>query len=468
MSFEYISRNRPLLRHRDNLGSNLQALTDGLLVILLCYVTPIAITGVFTVYSLFMTLALLVTMGVVYDRYGVYHFNRGLVEKAIVLMKAWATSYGFVFLLAFLTGYASSVPRSVVITIFGVGYVTQLLVHFLFRLFYRGVLKYNATNRSLIIGTGKLSDYIFDRIEKNPWINESVIGVVRTLDQEPDTDSEVPLLGTIQDVDRIVRDRGVNTVYLVIPLENSPIVERLYFDLLDRNVNIHWVPNIFALHLINHSVKELAGIPILTLSESPLIGTAALLKNIEDKVLASLALLLVGPVMLITAILVKLESAGPVFFRQERTGWDGKTFRIWKFRSMRVHEPAEGVIKQATRDDPRVTRVGRFIRRTSIDELPQLFNVLSGEMSLVGPRPHAIEHNEEYSRQITAYLARHRTKPGLTGLAQVRGYRGETSDLSLMIKRIESDIEYINNWTITLDLSIMIRTAFTLFRRNVY
>jgi putative colanic acid biosynthesis UDP-glucose lipid carrier transferase len=172
--------------------------------------------------------------------------------------------------------------------------------------------------------------------------------------------------------------------------------------------------------------------------------------------------------MLLTAILIKLESPGSVFFRQERTGWDGKNFKIWKFRSMKMNHELNGVIKQATRDDPRMTRIGRFIRRTSIDELPQLFNVLAGQMSLVGPRPHALQHNQEYSNQIVAYLARHRIKPGITGLAQIRGYRGETKELEQMQNRVKYDLEYINNWSLWLDLTILVRTLFALKSENAY
>jgi putative colanic acid biosynthesis UDP-glucose lipid carrier transferase len=172
--------------------------------------------------------------------------------------------------------------------------------------------------------------------------------------------------------------------------------------------------------------------------------------------------------MVLAALAIKWESPGPVFFRQERTGWDGKTFKIWKFRSMRLHQQDEGKIKQATQNDSRITRVGGFIRRTSIDELPQLFNVLAGQMSLVGPRPHAIQHNEEYSSQIVAYLARHRIKPGMTGLAQIRGYRGETKELADMEKRVQYDLEYINNWSLWLDFSILVRTLFSLKSDKAY
>jgi putative colanic acid biosynthesis UDP-glucose lipid carrier transferase len=287
-------------------------------------------------------------------------------------------------------------------------------------------------------------------------------------DPEAAMDSKLKLIGTIDDVIDIVDRYRVRQVYLAIPLDATPRLESIYFRLLDRNVDVHWAPNIFGMTLINHSLRDLAGLPVLTLSETPLTGINRLQKDIEDKLLSILFLLFWSPVMIATAIAIKLDSPGPVFFRQPRTGWDGREFRIWKFRSMVVHDVHDGVVKQAERGDARITRVGAFIRKTSIDELPQLFNVLIGDMSLVGPRPHAVEHNDDYSQKITGYLARHRIKPGMTGLAQVRGYRGETKDVDLMAKRVEYDIEYINNWSVGLDLTIIAETALVVFRQEAY
>jgi putative colanic acid biosynthesis UDP-glucose lipid carrier transferase len=179
-------------------------------------------------------------------------------------------------------------------------------------------------------------------------------------------------------------------------------------------------------------------------------------------------LLAILPLLLVIALAIRLDSPGPVFFRQPRMGWNGKTFRIWKFRSMFVHRTESNTVQQATKNDPRITRVGAFLRKTSLDELPQLFNVLTGEMSLVGPRPHAVQHDMEYSQRIEQYFARHNIKPGITGLAQVRGHRGETRDLDQMIQRVESDIEYINNWSLWLDLLILVRTTMAFSGKNAY
>jgi putative colanic acid biosynthesis UDP-glucose lipid carrier transferase len=257
-------------------------------------------------------------------------------------------------------------------------------------------------------------------------------------------------------------------IYVVTPLKSTKALEDIYTNTLDKHVSIHWIPDIFSLRLVNHSVKEISGIPVITLSETPLIGMRMLQKAIEDRVLSVLILLVIWPILLTVAIAVKLDSPGPVFFRQNRAGWSGKSFKIWKFRSMYVHQEEPGKLKQAQKNDSRITRVGAFIRKTSLDELPQIFNVLSGDMSLVGPRPHAIQHDKEYSERIYDYFARHHIKPGITGLAQVRGFRGETVEINQMIQRIESDIEYINNWSVGLDITIIFRTIFAITGKNAY
>jgi putative colanic acid biosynthesis UDP-glucose lipid carrier transferase len=232
-------------------------------------------------------------------------------------------------------------------------------------------------------------------------------------------------------------------------------------------VDVVWVPDIFAMRLLNHSVRELNGLPLISLSESPLmLERHALIKATVDKCIAALALLILSPLMLIVSILVWRSSPGPIIFRQNRNGWDGEVIEVWKFRSMYLHGPDD--VRQAKKTDDRITPIGRFLRRTSIDELPQLINVLQGSMSLVGPRPHAIEHNDFYAKKIRAYKVRHRIKPGITGWAQVNGFRGETETLEKMMRRVELDVDYINKWSIWFDLKILIRTPFSLLSHKAY
>lgn len=389
-----------------------------------------------------------------------------------MLGKAWSISFAILLTLSFLTKNTEVYSRTVGILLYFLGYLLQLSGHIVFRYLQNVRILHQAPVKALIIGTGPLADHIFERVNQNPWISEEVVGTVTIHSDSPPADENekhvTPILGDLTSIQHLITEHNIQTIYIAVSLDASPRIKEIYNDLLNANLNIHWAPDIFALNLINYSVKELAGVPILTFSESPLVGTHLLIKRIVDRALAVLALVPVSPIMLATAIAIKLESPGPVFFHQKRTGWDGKEFKIWKFRSMHVHEPADSKLKQATRDDPRVTRVGRFIRKTSIDELPQLFNVLIGNMSMVGPRPHAVQHNEEYSEKISAYLARHRIKPGITGLAQVRGFRGETKELKQMEKRVKCDLEYINNWSVWLDLGILGRTFFTLFGKSAY
>jgi putative colanic acid biosynthesis UDP-glucose lipid carrier transferase len=334
----------------------------------------------------------------------------------------------------------------------------------------------------IIVGQGQLANYLEHKISSNPWLNERVVGNVSIeeegVQQRKEQKSELNKydksrsihLGKVAELSDLIDEHDINTIYIVTPLESSKVLEELYFVLLDKHVSIHWIPDIFSLRLINHSVKEIAGIPVLTLSESPLTGMSKLSKAIEDKVLSFLILILIIPLLIAVAIAVKIDSPGPVFFRQNRAGWNGKGFSIWKFRSMRTNQQVSEnePLKQAEKNDPRITKVGAFIRRTSLDELPQIFNVIKGDMSLVGPRPHAVQHDELYSKRIGDYYARHNIKPGITGLAQVRGYRGETKELDQMTKRIESDIEYINNWSVWLDISILMRTATAFTGKGAY
>ncbi len=471
-----IPSQRPLLQRRNSLSNTFQAMTDGSIIIGLVAGLAIWLNGALTMPYVLMTLTLLGAMAVVYDRMGIYRRNVMMTNKVINLGKAWAIAIAVVLAIAFSTKTSEEFSRLIFGILFVGGYLLQVLSHLAFRYVQaRSVAQQEVVN-ALVIGTGELAGYITHRINSNPWIPEQVIGQIKLSDARADEgptafageDGGIEILGGLENVRSLVAENDIRTVYIAVSLDASPAIADVYQDLLDANVDVHWAPNIFAMNLVNHSVKEFAGIPIITLSETPLMGTHVLFKSIEDKVLASIALILASPIMLVTAVAIKLESRGPVFFRQVRTGWDGKEFKIWKFRSMRAHAPKDGAVQQATKDDPRITRVGRFIRRTSIDELPQFFNVLAGQMSMVGPRPHAVQHNEEYSKRINAYLARHRIKPGITGLAQVRGYRGETAELEAMEMRVRCDMEYINNWSLWLDLTILARTAFTLFSKNAY
>jgi putative colanic acid biosynthesis UDP-glucose lipid carrier transferase len=431
--------------------------------------------GFITQSYVILLLLLLGALAVVYDHYAIYRSNVGFTVKAFKLLKAWTATFGFLVAMAFLTKQSEQYSRLLVGQLFVVGYFAQLLLHLATREMQKKFLTHpTQLENSLIIGSGELASYLHKKISNNPWLGERIVGCV-LIGADDDRGKEslegaqrLSILGDISDLDELVVKHAIRTVYFVTPLGGSEVIQDVYLRLFDKHISVNWVPDIFSLRLINHSVREIAGIPVLTLSETPLMGMRLFLKNLEDKVLAFLILVLAAPVLVAVAIAIKLDSPGPIFFRQQRMGWSGEAFRIWKFRSMVVHQPEDGIVKQAQKNDPRMTRIGAFIRRTSLDELPQLFNVLMGEMSLVGPRPHAIQHDVQYSPDVSGYFARHNIKPGITGLAQVRGYRGETRDIEQMIRRVDSDIEYINNWSLWLDFVILVRTVFAFSGKHAY
>jgi putative colanic acid biosysnthesis UDP-glucose lipid carrier transferase len=467
------SRRRSILQRRSSASNTLQAVLDGVAVMGVSWWLIVQQIGYLSSAYVIMLLMLLGALAVVYDHYAIYRTNVGFTLKAFKLFKAWTAAFAFLVGMAFLTKQSEQYSRVLVAQIYFAGFSAQLLLHVAMRAAQKKILKHSTqTENVLIIGSGRLANFLYRKISDNPWLGETVVGCVLIKDG-PATDlaageRSLPVLGKLAELDGLIEKHAIRSVYFVTPLDASEVFEDVYFGLLDKHIAVHWVPDIFSLRLINHSVREIAGIPVLTLSETPLTGMRLFLKRAEDLLLASMALMLSAPLLLLVALAIKLDSAGPVFFRQQRMGWNGEIFRIWKFRSMVVHQNTGEGVKQAEKNDPRVTRVGRFIRRTSLDELPQLFNVLAGEMSLVGPRPHAVQHDEEYSSRITDYFARRNIKPGITGLAQVRGFRGETKDLEQMIQRVESDIEYINNWSLWLDFVILLRTLSALVGKQAY
>lgn len=465
---------RSVLQRRSSISNTVQAGLDGLAVIGVFYWLIDYHIGLLTAEYSVMLLLLMGTLAIVYDQLGIYRSNANMTRKALSLLQAWTLSFALLVMLAFAAKQSEGYSRQLVGEFYVFGFLAQVVVHLATRWLRQTLLKHaHQPENVILVGSGRLANYLYQKINGNPWLGQKVIGCVLLEDMPiPQAETEAgkvpPVLGPVRDLLEFIDRHEVQTVYFVTPLDSAEVLEDLYFSLLDRHVTVHWVPDIFSLRLINHSVREIAGIPVLTLSETPLTGTRLLMKSIEDYLLGALILVLIAPFLVLIAIAVKLDSPGPVFFRQERMGWNGKPFRIWKFRSMRVHQPENGVIKQAEKNDPRVTRVGAILRKTSLDELPQIFNVLAGQMSLVGPRPHALQHDFEYAQRIADYFARHNIKPGITGLAQVRGFRGETRDIELMIQRVESDIEYINNWSVGLDLAILLRTTLALTGKSAY
>jgi Undecaprenyl-phosphate glucose phosphotransferase len=270
----------------------------------------------------------------------------------------------------------------------------------------------------------------------------------------------------LADVIEVARSERIEDIYLLIGWHDHRIIDGILDALAVLPISIHLVPDESAARFLNSPIANIGATWTAELRRAPLTRGELAAKRFFDLVLSGIALVTLLPLLLITALLIKLDSRGPVFFLQKRNGFNGHAFNIFKFRTMHVLEDGPAV-RQATRNDPRVTRLGRWLRRSSIDELPQLLNVLRGDMSLVGPRPHATSHNSEYEKLIANYAFRHHVKPGLTGWAQVKGYRGETQDIEQMERRVEHDLWYINNWSPLLDLSIILRTMMVMLRQRM-
>ena len=276
-------------------------------------------------------------------------------------------------------------------------------------------------------------------------------------------------MGTLNSIPAYLKVNHADGVYLTLPWRAEGKIQWLLKELADLTTSVHIIPDIFFFDLIlGGSVTYLGNLPAISLRDSPLRGINSVIKNLEDILIASVVLLLTSPIMAAIAVIIKLTSPGPIIFKQYRYGLNGHPIKVYKFRTMTVCEDGYA-FKQATPCDPRVTRFGAFLRKTSLDELPQFFNVLQGRMSIVGPRPHPVSLNEEFRRLVPGYMLRHKVKPGITGLAQINGWRGETETLEKMEKRIEFDLEYLRQWTLLLDLKIMAKTLLLgSWRTNAY
>ncbi|WP_425405342.1 undecaprenyl-phosphate glucose phosphotransferase [Hwanghaeella sp.] len=323
----------------------------------------------------------------------------------------------------------------------------------------------------LIVGGGRQAERLLEQLDKEKPRFNNVIGVFddRHARIGPSV-AGIPVLGNLDQMMRFVRSNRVDDIIVTLPWNADERLMSIISRLRELPANIHLGSDLVGFRFpYRPSPNHFIGIPMMQVVKTPLSGWNIVVKWLEDRILSALLILLFAPVLAVVAIAIRLESPGPVIFRQKRYGYNNEIFYIFKFRSMYHGGKVPEKTVQATKDDPRITRVGRFIRKTSLDELPQLFNVLFGDMSLVGPRPHAVDHNEEYGALITGYFARHRVKPGITGWAQINGLRGETDTLEKMEARVRYDTYYSENWSLFFDLQILARTAIVGFvSKNAY
>jgi len=342
------------------------------------------------------------------------------------------------------------------------GLVLTLVLRFSVRMGLRYMRALGFDNRTAaFVGATSTARRLGDIFRQQVWMGISVVGVFD--DREPARDggeaigTEARLDGSVDDLLRLVRAGEVSHVYITLPMSAESRVQDIVQRFADTTASIYYSPPLGKFGLLGARWDEVYGQPVIGIVESPFIGYSRALKRLEDIGLLVVLLPLLAPVMLVIAGLVRLTSPGPALFRQNRLGVDGKPFVVYKFRTMYVTE-ADAVVRQATRGDPRVTPLGRFLRRSSFDELPQLLNVLNGTMSVVGPRPHPLKLNDDFRGVVPRYMVRHKVKPGITGLAQVNGARGETDTLEKMERRIDYDLMYIRRWSLALDIRILVRT----------
>jgi putative colanic acid biosynthesis UDP-glucose lipid carrier transferase len=420
-------------------------------------------------YLALAALAFLISAQVVSDPVLDSSGNRGLsMLLTHRIFTEWLLVSAALLLLAFALKVTELFSRKVILTWFAITPFVVVAAQVGFRRYAAfSALRGKILQSHVIIGANEVGARLARRLRANPHL-----GAFRGFfdDRHSERLPGLPdeqLLGGTADIANYVRLNSVSSIYICLPMRPDERVTRLLEELKDTTASVYFVPDLYAFDTMQAQVCDLDGIPLFAVRETPFSGMNGVLKRGSDIVFATILLAMIWPLLLALAIGVRMSSPGPALFRQRRYGLYGESIYVYKFRTMRVCE--DGKVTQAQRNDPRVTRFGGLLRRTSLDELPQLFNVLAGTMSLVGPRPHAVSHNEEYRKVIAGYMLRHKVRPGITGWAQVNGFRGETETVEKMQRRVEYDLDYLRNWSLRLDLTIMVRTALTVWRdRNAY
>jgi putative colanic acid biosynthesis UDP-glucose lipid carrier transferase len=391
----------------------------------------------------------------------------GRIELATTLLWRWAVLVACLLGLGYITKFSEEYSRRVVVTWVLVTPLLLVVLQLSLQSITRALLMDAAhARRAIIVGCTGASQELARRLSLHSELGMSVAGFFD--DRGSDRlgcAKYAQLLGRFSDVADFVRNRNIDVIFIAIPPGQVTRMRDLVNELGDTTASIYYVPDVSGFDMIQQRTSEILGFPVVAMCETPFHGYRGLVKRLMDVVIAALALVLLAPMLLGIAWAVKRSSPGPVLFRQRRYGLDGREIQVYKFRTMSVCEDG-ALVAQARPCDQRVTAIGRHLRRWSLDELPQLINVLQGTMSLVGPRPHAVAHNEEYRKLIKRYMVRHKVLPGITGLAQVRGCRGETARVEDMEARVVFDLEYMRNWSPLLDLQILVATAFAVFRTD--
>jgi putative colanic acid biosysnthesis UDP-glucose lipid carrier transferase len=379
-----------------------------------------------------------------------------IIAKIILF---WILLASSLLLFGEITGYIDLFPRNTIILWLWLTPVCQILAMFVLRAIAPVLIKLQGpTKNAVVAGLNEQGVAIAESLLSSEYSTTKCLGFFD--DRTPDrlnNENNFPIVGGLADIADYVKQNNVSVIYLSLPMSNQPRIIKLLDDLKDTTVSIYFLPDIFLTDLIQGRMGQVDGIPVVAVCETPFMGFDGMLKRLSDIVFATIILILISPILLIIGIGVKLSSPGPVIFKQKRYGLDGQEILVYKFRSMTTQDNGSTVV-QATKNDMRITPLGAILRKTSLDELPQFINVLQGRMSVVGPRPHAVAHNEMYRKIIKGYMIRHKAKPGITGWAQVNGLRGETDTLDKMQARVDYDLDYLRNWSLRLDTFIIFRT----------
>jgi putative colanic acid biosynthesis UDP-glucose lipid carrier transferase len=389
---------------------------------------------------------------------GTIPFRRHRLGYLRDLVVGWAFVIGLLGAFGLASGLLGVFDQNSLVTWAIATPLVQALAHYLAPFIVPRVMALRPERKAVIVAANETGRAMARSILADPLSSTRVAAFFDDRAVDRLGPLEAPLVGTIDATAGYVKSHGVEQIFIALPMASQPRIRRLLEDLRDTTASIHFLPDVFVFDMIQARVDTFGGLPVVTVCESPFHGTTAVAKRVSDIVIATGALVLAAPLMLAIAVAIRLESRGPAIFRQRRYGMDGREIVVWKFRTMTVQEDGDRTYTQVTPDDARVTRVGRWLRRTSLDELPQFFNVLQGRMSVVGPRPHAVAVNEAYRTLIPGYMLRHKIRPGITGLAQIHGLRGG-DDLDGMQQRVDLDLQYLRTWSLGLDMQIVLRTA---------
>lgn len=461
-----LSNEPPVVRfHHSKILALFRAFDSALIVFMLWSVLNVLGLEWTNIYTVFAISAVII-FGFFAESNEVYYLWRGhsMADLAIRLLLAWFATLLFMMLAAVLVYPFASVGLLAVASWLVATPAAMVAMHIGRRVLLAKLrAKPTEPRRVAIVGANDLGLRLINSMSVMPWLGYRVIGFYD--DRAPNNDvgrrlvgKNIEVKGGLDQLYQDAHDGKLDIVFVALPMRAELRMHTVIDRLADTTVSPYVIPDVFSFDLLHSRLTCLQGIPALSIYDSPLVDNGWA-KRLEDLVLGLGILAVLAIPMLLIALGVKLTSSGPVFFKQTRYGMGGERIKVWKFRSMTVCEDGPNVA-QAKRSDPRITPYGNFLRRTSLDELPQLFNVISGSMSLVGPRPHAVAHNEFYRGQIKGYMLRHKVKPGITGLAQVNGFRGETETLDKMSGRIAYDLEYIRNWSVILDIKILWKTIF--------